>query len=498
MTSLSVNVLKCISCNLVVNELLTFVQNKHEVMDSESLVRICTTAFSTEDVEKAKSLLFQSISSVDFRKIKRKNKDGKSKKDLFDIIEVFKSLDPEKIPIFVAQDLNKLPPITFDHVDVSRLLKDIIILQNEITLIKSNYVTTDQLLQTRNEIMETNKECSRGAGSCVECQRAGGSDSLCEEDILRSAYRNINMRRGACLGSPHYDSGPMELTHNLSVLSTVAPECMAGSVILNNSCDYAPSHFTSNSIASKLDLPSVHTSPSERVLMKDTTVSDKELCSQRPAVRDKELCSRRPALSDVTVIPTVPYCGKSVTEASIPKRGASGAVNSALSTSVTAEAASSKCLFTNSFAQLARADGEWKEPKINSEWIEVQRKRYRNRFIGNKGSALTKPECTFRAADIKTPLFINNVDKSASIADIVEFIKDKTQVGVTLEKIQMKQQRDYDAYKIFVPRLKLELFMNDSTWPEGISFRRFIDFGNGRRTNKLYDGSHPISKHVTK
>ncbi|KOB63479.1 Mutant cadherin [Operophtera brumata] len=143
-----------------------------EVMDSESLVRICTTAFSTKDIEKAKMLLFQSINSADFQRIKRQNKDGKSKKDLFDIIEIL------RIPIFVAHDLNKLPPITFDHVDVSRLLKDIIILQNKITLIKSNYVTTDQLLQTRNEIMEVNKECSRDAGGCVELERAGSLATL--------------------------------------------------------------------------------------------------------------------------------------------------------------------------------------------------------------------------------------------------------------------------------------------------------------------------------
>lgn len=53
--------LKCNNCNLVVNELLTFVQNKHEVMDSESVVRICTSAFSSEEIVTAKSLLLNKL-----------------------------------------------------------------------------------------------------------------------------------------------------------------------------------------------------------------------------------------------------------------------------------------------------------------------------------------------------------------------------------------------------------------------------------------------------
>lgn len=48
----------------------------------------------------------------------------------------------------------------------------------------------------------------------------------------------------------------------------------------------------------------------------------------------------------------------------------------------------------------------------------------------------------------------------------------------------MKQNKDYDAYKMFVPRHKLTLFMDDKIWPEGISFRRFIDFERRRITVK--------------
>lgn len=52
---------KCSSCNIVICELLCFIQNKLEVMDEESLVRICVTAFSEKDIEDGKSLLFESL-----------------------------------------------------------------------------------------------------------------------------------------------------------------------------------------------------------------------------------------------------------------------------------------------------------------------------------------------------------------------------------------------------------------------------------------------------
>lgn len=122
--------LKCNSCNIVISEVLAFIQHKGEVMTEESMIQICSTAFSAEEITTAKNLLFDSVPTTT-RNISRRRKDGKSQKELDDIISLMKGTDPEKIPIFVARDLHKLPPVSFDHVDVTRLLKDIVLLQNE-------------------------------------------------------------------------------------------------------------------------------------------------------------------------------------------------------------------------------------------------------------------------------------------------------------------------------------------------------------------------------
>lgn len=56
-----------------------------------------------------------------FVSIKRKNaiSKGKRQRDQFDVISIFKEMDPEFVPIFVAQDLQRLPHVTSNHIDVS-------------------------------------------------------------------------------------------------------------------------------------------------------------------------------------------------------------------------------------------------------------------------------------------------------------------------------------------------------------------------------------------
>lgn len=132
-------VLKCNNCNIVVDELLAFVQNKIDVMDEDSLCRICKSAFDKNVIEKSKTLLFESV-PTDRRKINRKRA-GKEQRDIEDIISLFKSADPDIIPVFVARDLHMLPPVTFDHVDVTDFLRKITLMRAELDEIKSTYAT---------------------------------------------------------------------------------------------------------------------------------------------------------------------------------------------------------------------------------------------------------------------------------------------------------------------------------------------------------------------
>lgn len=190
------NTLKCNSCRIVINELLAYVQNKISIADEISLVQICSSAFSCEQIEEAKNLLLESL-PLDLRsKTVRKGK-GKENRLLHDIINVFKVTDPDALPVFVAKDLEKLPPITFDHLDVKKLLKDLMLLQAEIKHIKSSYVTIEQFEDVK-------KECFNGK-------------------LTPLSSAKVNVKRGA-----YCDSGPfglLQLGDNIGTTQLEQPNC---------------------------------------------------------------------------------------------------------------------------------------------------------------------------------------------------------------------------------------------------------------------------------
>lgn len=137
----------------MIDELLAYVQNKLSLIDEESLVKICVSTFDSEQFKKSKSLLFESIPSDLKRKPTRKGQ-GKEDRTMYDIISVFKVVDSDVMPIFVARNLEKLPPITFDHLDVPDLLKKIVILQEEVKNLKSTCVTVSQLDDLKSLLLE--------------------------------------------------------------------------------------------------------------------------------------------------------------------------------------------------------------------------------------------------------------------------------------------------------------------------------------------------------
>lgn len=147
---MSSTAVKCASCNVVICELLSFVQNKINIMDEDSICRLCTTTYTKEEIAEAKDLLYDSVPAIK-RKVLRK-KEGRSQRDLEDIICLFKVTDPDITPIFVSRDLNKLPPVTFDHVDASKLLKDLIILRDNMRQFEENYVTREVFNSLRKDV----------------------------------------------------------------------------------------------------------------------------------------------------------------------------------------------------------------------------------------------------------------------------------------------------------------------------------------------------------
>lgn len=409
-------ILKCNTCNIVINEVLTFIDCKSQVMDNESLIRLCRTSFSVQEIEDAKSLLFESV-QTDKRKISRR-KDGKVERDLQDIITVFKETDPEKIPVFVARELHRLPPVTFDHIDATRLLKDILVMKEELTTLKAEMVTKDMLQEAM---------VHRDQGTVL------ASKSFVPE------YRaiNVNLKRGGgvCeyMNSFQLDSGPTGL------INVSKPENSVENMFFAQTITSTPSH--SNSFEHQLKL----------VGYNGQQTGSAERLSAGPCMS--------PPPATATVPPGTP----------------SADVNKHENTQC-ADISQDPRDKVKTAADIVKDGGKWKNANPDEAWITVQRKRLRNRFIGRTGSASTELSGKFKAAEIKIPILVYNVDKGATEEDVKDYIFSKTRERVSLYKLRMQREKSYDSYKLFVAKNKLSLYLDEKLWPSDIKFRQFIRF----------------------
>ena len=94
---------------IVVNELLCFVQNKMNMLPSETIVQLCSKHYRTDEIETAKKKLYE-VCPTDTRVLNRKGP-KKNFPNLDDVVKRLNELDPERevIPFFVARDLGNLP-----------------------------------------------------------------------------------------------------------------------------------------------------------------------------------------------------------------------------------------------------------------------------------------------------------------------------------------------------------------------------------------------------
>lgn len=148
--------------SLIANELLAFIQHAIDTMDEVSILQICKSNFKEEDICSGKRLLFQCLGKLDEMPARRR--DG-TEKSVQDIITLLKVTDPDDVPAFVAKDLHKLPPVTFDHVDVTRLLKDIISLKTSLAEVQSKLMSSENTIgELRAELMALRNTVA-GSGS---------------------------------------------------------------------------------------------------------------------------------------------------------------------------------------------------------------------------------------------------------------------------------------------------------------------------------------------
>lgn len=411
--------IKCTSCNIVIDEMLAYMNNKLSIIDDESLVKICVSAFKSEEIKNSKSLLFESLPS-ELRKINRK-RTGKENRDIMDIVALLKSTPTDKIPVFVARDLEKLPPITFDHLDVTKLLKDLTIMKSDIKVIQSSYAKRSDLDDIKTQIMT--------------------AKSLEPVYLQTKTFRdiNVNTRRGGYLDT--MDSGPIGL------LTLDSSDCASSTIIDKSVCASDDKHKETNQskVEGRCDSPTDTRPPA----ISGEATDRAQVTSQTP--RHEQLA------------------GCSATTSQHISRASSHSQND------------NECMTTRTptkrktLADIVKTNLQSTSPTNQSgeDWQLVERKRRSKNLFSGKMGVANDSEGKFMAAESKVPIFITNVSKQTRMEDIVRYVYRITQENIVLEQINIKKQTEHNAYKFFVSKQKEAMYLDCNLWPKGIIFRRF-------------------------
>lgn len=374
-------------------------------MDEDTLLRLCLTAFTSEEIKRSKSLLFEALPK-DYKNTQRKG-EGKELRDLCDIVQALKTVDPCVVPVFVARQLEKLPPITFDHLDCTRLLRDLVKLQDDVKILKTTSATLQQLDELK-------------------------ADLLTEKTAIpsRLSFCNVTTKRGGwCM-----DSGPIGISNlhnstlnvaenasveNVSLITheneSVIPEYRKILVTKNNNSNIANKKVVQNKITARNNGSPTQLLSTSRL---PTVTSHATVVSP-----SSERTSDVETGSNVTILP----------------------------------------------GPIDNNEGDWQ--------IYRRRKRKSNNVRkGEMGTATSDCAGNFKAADRKIPIFITNIHNDTKDAEIISYIRTKTQENVSLEKVDIKRHSQHKAFKFFVSHDKLELFLDKNLWPQGIIFRKFVNF----------------------
>ncbi|KAJ2939119.1 hypothetical protein O0L34_g8432 [Tuta absoluta] len=126
---------KCENCDVVINELLAFIANKVDTLAEKGLIQICLKTYSFEEIDNARQIVLNLLAPN--KKVTRMRA-GSEKAILQEVIKTIKEYDPRNLPNFVAQNLNKLPPVTFDNIDVTTFLKEMALLKQDIANLRTN------------------------------------------------------------------------------------------------------------------------------------------------------------------------------------------------------------------------------------------------------------------------------------------------------------------------------------------------------------------------
>ena len=166
---------------IIINELLCYMLCKIDSVPIAVLVKLVSENFSEEEIDAAKDIL---CSHVD-KSIKAGKRRGqnKTRMDLEDIAKMMVQCERSQLPTFVALDLNKLPPISVDGIDVSALMRKQQLMDMELCNMK------DMMQDILKVTADTSRKVEEVAANRPAL--ASGFQSASSDLLVRKSYADV-------------------------------------------------------------------------------------------------------------------------------------------------------------------------------------------------------------------------------------------------------------------------------------------------------------------
>lgn len=156
-------------------------------LPDEPIIQLCANSYTDEEVEASKKKLYRSCDRkerFEFRKY-----DKKKKENLKDILALFHEKGADA-PKCLAEDVNKLPPVSFGSVDVSAILIIIEKQQKELELVKLGVLALADSVGSNEKLLRTIEE-----NICKITFTSSGLENGFT-NILNSPYPNLTTLLG--------------------------------------------------------------------------------------------------------------------------------------------------------------------------------------------------------------------------------------------------------------------------------------------------------------
>ena len=140
---------------IIIDDVLCYIQNKMKILGLDPIISLCEPVFGPEKIENAKQNLFE-LCYEENDKTERKTRIGQHK-NASNIRDIYNLLHEkgESAPVFVARDLNTLPPVTINSLDISVLLTENKTLRAEVAVMKKTMEEQTQVHKDMFEMMKT-------------------------------------------------------------------------------------------------------------------------------------------------------------------------------------------------------------------------------------------------------------------------------------------------------------------------------------------------------